>query len=148
MLYLHSLLSRESRAVHVQATLVELVLGGRARVEQGHFAGIAKPAKPAAKFCRQFEVVAEQLALVDDRDLAGAREAEVVVERELVDAVLVDELAEPSPTKTCFDLNAGRPFAEITAWILAVARTCAKPRRRCWGALVAVARERCRRVRE
>ena len=33
MLYLHSLLSRESRAVHVQATLVELVLGGRARVE-------------------------------------------------------------------------------------------------------------------
>ena len=33
VLYLHSLLSRESRAVHVQATLVELVLGGRARVE-------------------------------------------------------------------------------------------------------------------
>ena len=49
VLYLHSLLSRESRAVHVQATLVELVLGGRARVEQGDFFGIAKIAKPASK---------------------------------------------------------------------------------------------------
>ena len=44
-----------------------------------------------------------QLALVDDRDLAAAREAEVVVERELVDAVLVEELVRRRDP-------AGRPF--------------------------------------